>query len=63
MPIAECGLKKKAKKIRNPKSEITGPMVFSRNALASGPQACFSTGKRTAKVKGKKKYCFPPQIQ
>jgi len=25
--------------------------------------ACLSTGKRTAKVKGKKKYCFPTQIK
>jgi len=54
MPIAECGLKKKSKKseIRNPKSEIAGPMLFPRNALASGPQACFFAEKATAKVKG-----------
>jgi hypothetical protein len=51
MPIAECGLKKKTKKIRNPQSEITRPMLFSRNALASGPQACFLAEKGTAKVK------------
>jgi hypothetical protein len=46
MPIAECGLKKKSQKseIRNPKSEITGPMLFPRNALVSGPQACFYPG-------------------
>jgi hypothetical protein len=53
MPIAECGLKKKTKKseIRNPQSEIPGPMLFARNALAPGPQACFPRGKRVAKVK------------
>jgi hypothetical protein len=26
-------------------------MLFPRNALASGPQACFLAGKRIAKVK------------
>jgi hypothetical protein len=53
MPIAECGLKKKTKKseIRNPQSEITGPMLFPRNALTSGPQACFFPRKRIEKVK------------
>jgi len=52
MPIAECGLKKKPEKseIRNPQSEITGPMLFPHNALPSGPQAFFPQ-KRT-KVKG-----------
>jgi hypothetical protein len=59
MPIAECGLKKKTKKseIRNPQSEITGPMLFVRNPAKGGtpgPQACFPTGKRVAKVKGGK---------
>jgi len=43
--IVDCRMRieKKAKKseIRNPKSEITGPMLFPRNALTSGPQACF----------------------
>jgi hypothetical protein len=50
MPIAGCGLKRKTKKIRNPKSEIAEPMLFPRNALASGPQACFYAEKATAKV-------------
>jgi hypothetical protein len=31
-------------------------MLFSRNALASGPQACFLAGKRIAKVKVGKRY-------
>jgi len=51
MPIAECGLKKKIKKIRNPKSEITGPMLFPHNALASEPQASFFGEKGAAKAK------------
>jgi hypothetical protein len=35
-------------------------MFFPRNALASGPQACFSAGKRIAKVKvGKTKEPLP----
>jgi len=38
MPIAECGLKNKTKKIRNPQSEITGPMLSAGHALAPGPQ-------------------------
>jgi hypothetical protein len=52
MPIAECGLKKKTKKseIRDPKSEITEPMLFPRNALAPGPQASFFIGKKTKKI-------------
>jgi hypothetical protein len=47
MPIAECGLKKKTKKIRNPKSAIRNSWAdaFSRNALTSGPQARFSQKK------------------
>jgi hypothetical protein len=51
-------IEKKAKKseIRNPKSEITGPMLFPRNTLASGPQVCFFAEKETAKVKGGKKH-------
>jgi len=44
-------LKKKNEKIRNSQSEITGPMLFARNALASGPQACFLAEKPIAKVK------------
>jgi hypothetical protein len=45
---AECGLKRKPKKsaIRNPQSEIPGPMLFQRNALASGPQASFFAEKK-----------------
>jgi hypothetical protein len=38
MPIAECGLKKKTTKIRNPQSEMTEPMPFGHQALAPGPQ-------------------------
>jgi hypothetical protein len=47
-------LKKNTKKseIRNPKSEITGPMLFVRNAVVPGPQGYFPAGKRVAKVKG-----------
>jgi hypothetical protein len=30
---------------------MEGPMLLPPNALASGPQACFSTEKRIAKVK------------
>jgi len=53
MLIAECGLKKKTKKseIRNPKSEIPGPMLFPRNALPSGPQACFFAEEAIARLK------------
>jgi hypothetical protein len=36
MPVAECGLKKKTKKIRNPQSEITGPMLSADHALDPG---------------------------
>jgi hypothetical protein len=43
--------KTKKSEIRNSKSEMEGPMLFPRNALASGPQACFLAGKRIAKVK------------
>jgi len=32
------------------------PMLFARNPLAPGPQACFPTGKRVAKVKGARKF-------
>jgi len=41
MSIAECGLKKF---LKNPKSEISGPMLFPRNPAkggTSGFQACF----------------------
>jgi hypothetical protein len=51
MPIAECRLKKKTKKIRNPQSEIIEPMLFGRNALPSGLQACSFAEKPIAKVK------------
>jgi len=46
-------IEKKTRKseIRNAQSEITGPMLFPRNALASGPQACFFAEKATSKVK------------
>jgi hypothetical protein len=54
LQIAECGLKKKTKKIRNPQSEITGPMLFARNALAPGPQACFFRRKGDGKSEGDK---------
>jgi hypothetical protein len=52
MPIAECGLQNKTKKceLRNPQSEITGPMLFPRTALASGPRVCFFAEKPMAKV-------------
>jgi hypothetical protein len=30
------------------------PMLFPRNALVSGPQVCFSAGKRIAKANGSK---------
>jgi len=39
---------------KNPKSEITGPMLFPRNTLPSGPQACFSAEKNRSEVKGGK---------
>jgi len=54
MPIAECGLQKKTKKIRNPQSEMTEPMLFPRTPAkggSSGPQACFFAEKAIAKVK------------
>jgi len=56
MPIAECGLKKKTKKseIRNPKSEIPGPMLFPQNAPASWPQDCLLAEKGIIKMKGGK---------
>jgi hypothetical protein len=54
MPIAECGLKKKTKKIRNPQSEITGPMLFPRNTLPCEPQACSSAERNRSEVKGGK---------
>jgi hypothetical protein len=54
MPIAECGLKKKTQRIRNPQSEITGPMLFPRNTLSFGPQACFSAEKNRTEMKGGK---------
>jgi hypothetical protein len=43
-------------------------MLFPRNTLASGPQACFLAGKRIAKVKvgmGKKSVAqaSPPGVQ
>jgi len=40
-------------KQKNPQSEKSGPMLFARNALPSGPQACFFAEKGTAKVGGK----------
>jgi predicted metal-binding transcription factor (methanogenesis marker protein 9) len=54
MPIAECGLHKKTKKseIRNPQSEIAESMLFPRNALASGPQACFLAERGNRKSEG-----------
>jgi len=59
MPIAECGLKKKTKKseIRNPKSEITKPMFFPRNARPSGPQACLFEEKKEPGV-SKERFLF-----
>jgi hypothetical protein len=51
MPIAECGLKKKTQKIRNPQSEITGPMLFPHNALPSRPQACFFGEKKKSEAR------------
>jgi hypothetical protein len=54
--IVDCGMridKEKPKKseIRNPKSEITGPMLFPRNALASWPQDCLLAENEIIKVK------------
>jgi hypothetical protein len=49
MRIADC-----KRTPKNPQSEITGPMLFARNALASGPQACFLTEKAIAKGKAGK---------
>jgi len=37
-------------KHKNPKSETTEPMLFSPNALASGPQACFFVENAIAKA-------------
>jgi hypothetical protein len=52
MAIAECGLKKKTKKIRNPKSAIRNNGADALcNPPASGPQACFYPEKRIEKVK------------
>jgi hypothetical protein len=48
---ADCKRKPKKSEIRNPQSEIAEPMLFPRNALASGPQACFFAEKARAKVK------------
>jgi hypothetical protein len=44
-------IEKENQKIRNPQSEITGPMLFPRNPAkggTSGPQACFFAEKETA---------------
>ncbi|HXZ38579.1 MAG TPA: hypothetical protein VEL68_21295, partial [Thermodesulfobacteriota bacterium] len=35
----------------SPNGFLFPPMLFPRNALASGPQACFLAEKRLAKVK------------
>jgi hypothetical protein len=46
-------LKKENQKIRNPQSEMTGPMLFPINPAkggTSGPQACFLAEKAIAKV-------------
>jgi hypothetical protein len=53
MPIAECGVRKKNKKIRNSQSEITGPMLFPcnpANGWTSGPQAWLFAEKAITKV-------------
>jgi hypothetical protein len=36
---------------KSPKPEITGPMLFSRNALTSGLQDCFFAEKKITKLK------------
>jgi len=38
LPNAECGLGKKNFKIRNPNSEIEGPMLPARSGLAPEPK-------------------------
>jgi hypothetical protein len=45
---------KKNKKIRNLQSEITGSMLFSRNAPASRPQDSLLAEKEITKVEGKR---------
>jgi hypothetical protein len=36
--IVECGMRIEKGKQKNPKSEITGPMLFAQKILASGPR-------------------------
>jgi len=54
MRIGKENPKNPKSEIRNPQSEITGRMLFARNALPSGPQACFFAEKAIAKAKGGK---------
>jgi len=60
--IADCEMRIEIKsEIRNPKSEINAPMLFPRNALASGPQVCFSMEERIVRLKGRRRFlCCPP---
>jgi len=58
MRNADCKRKPKKSAMRNPQSEITRPMLFSRNALASEPQAYFLAKKEIAKMKGGKDHFF-----
>ena len=44
MRNADCGMRIEKENQKNPKSEITGPLLSARSALASGPQACFYPG-------------------
>jgi hypothetical protein len=49
--IEEGGLKSKNPKSAIPNLKFDGPMLFPRNALTSGPQACFCAEKKNIKVK------------
>jgi hypothetical protein len=52
----------KKSEIRNPQSEIPGPMLFARNGLASGPQAYFFAEKTIAKLNVRKeRFRIDPQ--